>query len=151
MRRFILIVTPLGKIYIYIYIYINRNIWTPKSGWAQHHKQMATAIMLVIFWTAFFLIARIHWGWTFCSLLVARYFLLINWLLVTFCSLLVTFCSMVVTFCPVFTGNCLTISHTCYPYLSGRWVLYIFVPGVTQGNEDVEWVQEFILLFLYFV
>ena len=28
------------------------------------------------------------WGWTFCSLLVARYFLL-----VAFCSLLVTFCS----------------------------------------------------------
>ena len=44
-------------------------------------------------------------------LLVARYFLL-----VARCN----FCLLRVTFCPVFIGNCLTISHTCYPDLPSR-------------------------------
>ena len=69
-------------------------------------------------------------GWTFCLLLVARYFLLIAryflhfagyfllvvchfllvtfcWLLVTFCSLLITFCSLLVIFCSLLFACCL--------------------------------------------
>ena len=34
-------------------------------------------------------------------------------------------------------GNCPTVSHTCWPFLPIRGVLYIFVPGVTRGIEDV--------------
>ena len=49
---------------------------------------------------------------------------------------------------PAFIGNCPTISHTCWPYLPRRWyLLYIFYPHVTQGNEDAGSVLDFILLF----
>ena len=33
----------------------------------------------------------------------------------------------------------MTISHTCYPYLPSTGV-HIFVSGVTERNEDVEWI-----------
>ena len=40
---------------------------------------------------------------------------------------------------PVFMSNCLTISHTCYPYLPSTGI-HIFVSGVTEKNEDVKWI-----------
>ena len=43
-----------------------------------------------------------------------------------------------------FMGKWPTISHTCKPDLSSRWVPYVFVPSVTQGNEDARWVREFV-------
>ena len=64
----------------------------------------------------------LSWGETFCSLLVAHYFLLVGryfllvarcsllfarcLLLVTFCSLLVTFCSLLVIFCLLLVTFC---------------------------------------------
>ena len=36
---------------------------------------------------------------------------------------------------PAFTGNCPTISHTCQPYLSRKWVL-LFVLVVSEQNES---------------
>ena len=90
---------------------------------------------------------------TFCFLLVDCYFLLIAryFLLVARCSVLFTCCSLLFAsyFFPAFMGNCPTISHTCYSYLPSRWVLYVFVPGVTQGNEDEGWVHDFILLVFF--
>ena len=44
-----------------------------------------------------------------------------------------------------FIGNCLTISHTCWPYLRSRWVL-LFISGVNQGNERGQWDQDFSVL-----
>ena len=71
--------------------------------------------------------------WTFCSFLC--------------CSLLFARCSLLFVRCffSAFMGNCQIISHTCHCYLASRWVLYIFVSGVTQGNEEPGWVQDVIL------
>ena len=116
-------------------------------------SQNTSEQMLLIIWKTnksclearlnFLLVARCLLLFARCSLLllVVRYFLLLAryFLLVTR------------YFFPTFMGNCPTIRHTCYPYLPSRWVLCIFVPGATQGNEDAEWVQDFILLFLCFV
>ena len=30
-------------------------------------------------------------------------------------------------------------------------IFYFFVPGVTEANEDAEWVQDFIFLFLVLI
>ena len=70
---------------------------------------------------------------------------------------------------PAFMGSCLTISHGCYPYLPGRWVLHL-VPGVAERtrklgeskdlpflfmvlirwNEKRRWAQDFYLSFQRF-
>ena len=57
-------------------------------------------------------------GWTFCSLLVARYFLLVAFcsLLVTFRSLSATFCSLLVTFC--------SLLFDCHSLLFARCSLF---------------------------
>ena len=35
---------------------------------------------------------------------------------------------------PAFMGNCLTNSHTCWPYLHSRW--FLLVVGVNQENYE---------------
>ena len=69
----------------------------------------------------FLLFARCSLLVTLCSLLVT-----LCALQVTFCALLVTFCSLLVTFLLV----------ACSSLLPSRGAFNIFVPGVTQVNED---------------
>ena len=64
------------------------------------------------------------------------------------------------SFHPAFIGNCPTISHMFWPYMTSRWVLLFVlmllkkmrtlgeseVSGVNQGNEGGRWVEYFLVL-----
>ena len=116
----------------------------------------------LLFACYFLLFARCSLAFVCCSLVFARCSLLFAGcsllsagclLIFADCSLLFARCLLLFARCffPAFMGNCQTISHTCYSYLRSTWVLYIFVLGVSQGNEDAGWVQNLILLFLCFM
>ena len=49
-----------------------------------------------------------------------------------------------------FVSHCPTISHTCEPYLSSRWVL-LFISGVAEWNKEAGCIQGFIFLFLVLI
>ena len=84
--------------------------------------------------------------WTFCSLLFARYFLLVAlcsllfarcfllvtcyFLLVAFCLLLVTFCSFLLTFYLLLFARCLLLFASCFLLVARYFLLvplYFFV------------------------
>ena len=119
------------------------------------------------------------WGWTFCSLLVARYFLLVAryFLLVARYFLLVACYFLLVARYFLLVARYFLLV-TCYFLLAGYfWLVtrcfllvaryFLFVTFsqllwaiarllvtrviLTQGNEDAGWVQDFMFLFSCFV
>ena len=93
----------------------------------------------------FLLVARCSFLFALCSSFFGRCSLLFSRCSLLFgrCSLLFVRCSLLFARCSLlfaryfqaFMSNCPTISHKCYYYLPSRWVLYIFVLGVTQGSR----------------